>query len=148
MLRDYVAGTIDLLNAEAGLMLAGGEHEVPVEEVFVEGGKILTRAGFLRAATAADPGEAWRSLAPGFQGTALAEAFDSAKPPPGGLEPVVLAALIKAWHRQARLAPVGIAPVIEYLLRLRAQVLQVRALVWSTALGMPFAARKNQLLAT
>jgi vacuolar-type H+-ATPase subunit C/Vma6 len=145
ILAEYVAETIDLLNAEAGLMLAGGEPEIPAEEAFLEGGRVLTRDVFARAAGAAGPRDAWKVIGAAFRGTPLGTVFAAAALPPG-FEAAVLSARIKHWHRRARSAPVGPAPVIEYLLRMRGQVLQLRALVWATAMGMPEAGRLQQLL--
>lgn len=145
LLKDYVTETIDLLNAEAALLLAGGGQEIPLEDAYLDGGRALTRQAFHSVASAAGPRDAWHALRPAFQETPLAAGF---APPefPASFEAEVLAVRIRLWHRKARVAPVGAAPVIEYLLRLRAQVLQLRTLVWGAALGMPPLTRKQLLL--
>lgn len=145
LLVEYVTETIDLLNAEAALMLASGDQEIPLEEAYLEGGRVLTRDIFRRTAAAASPREAWQVLQPVFRKSTLAAGFAAAELP-GSFEAGVLAARVAFWHRKARVAPVGAAPVIEYLLRLRAQVLQLRTLVWGAALGMPPSTRKQLLL--
>jgi vacuolar-type H+-ATPase subunit C/Vma6 len=145
LLAEYVAETIDLLNAETALMLAGAESEIPAEEGFLEGGTTLTREAFGQAAAAPGPREAWQVFRRAFRGTSVNEGFRPVAPPPS-FEAALLAVRIRAWHRRARSVPVGAAPVIEYLLRVRAQVLQLRAIVWATALGMPESGRRQQLL--
>lgn len=146
-LQDYVAETMDVLNAEAALMLAGGSQEILPEDAYLNGSRILTRDTFRQAAASAGVHDAWRVLGASFRGTPLEDGFRGAEPPPS-LEAEILGARITAWRRKARLMPVGPAPVIEYLLRLRAQVLQLRSLLWATALGMPPAARARQLVGT
>lgn len=148
MLRRFVTETIDLLNAEAALLLAGNAHELPPEEVFVEGGKAINRACFVSAATAHDSTEAGHRLGVAFRGTGYGAVLREAGARPGGLDVAVLPARLRTWHRQARLYPVSAAPVLEYVLRLRAQVQNLRTLIWTTAIGMPAALRQNQLLAT
>jgi hypothetical protein len=60
LVLDYVRDTIDLENATVGLMLAGGEADLPGKRAFVEGGRRLTRAAFLEAIAAGDTAAAGR----------------------------------------------------------------------------------------
>jgi vacuolar-type H+-ATPase subunit C/Vma6 len=144
-LSEYVAETIDLVNAEAALTLAGTDPEIPAEEAFLQGGRFLAREVFARAAAASGPREAWRALGPAFRESSLADEF-SAPEPPRALDAALLASRIRTWHRRARSAPVGAASIIEYLLRMRAQVLQLQAVAWAAALGLPESGRRRQLL--
>jgi vacuolar-type H+-ATPase subunit C/Vma6 len=141
-LRVYVAESIDLLNAEAMLELAAGGHELVPQEVILDGGRGLTRPVL---AAAAGAGSAARDLlASAVRGTDLApmlEAISTA----GELE--LLQARIAAWRRRALADPVGIAPLLEYLLRLRAETVQLHWLIWSAALGMPPRDRARRLIA-
>ena len=143
-LQAYVAEAIDLHNAEAALLLAGTEHELRHEELFLPGGRILTRSAFLAAATAGTTAAARDQLAPAFRGTGFQGLLRRAAA--GDFERAVLETRIRHWHHRALLDPVGPAPVLEYLLRLRAQVLMLRSLIWATALEIPPAVRQTRLL--
>ncbi len=147
-LRAYVAETVDLLNVDAALLLAGGEHELPLEEVFVDGGTALTRAAWLHAASAPGRTEAASVLATALDQTGFEDAVRLAGRDPHRSERLLLQHRLRTWHRRARQDPLGAAPVLEYVLRLRAQLLQLRALVWATALGMPPEWRGDCLLET
>ncbi len=145
-LRAYVAETLDLLNVSAALLLVGGEHELRLDEVFVDGGAALTRAVWLRAASAPGPAEAASLLAAAWRTPGFADAVRLAGRDPHRSEQLLLQSRLRTWHHRARQDPLGAAPVLEYLLRLRAQLLQLRVLVWATALGMPPAQRADCLL--
>ncbi len=136
VLREFVAETIDLLNLEAGLLLAGGGQEIPIDDGFLGGGRVLTREAFGRAAGSADRGVAWRVMGGLFRATALGAVFRASEPPVR-FEGALLRLRIGAWHRKGRLAPQSGAGVIEYLLRLRLQVLAIREVLWGVELGVP-----------
>jgi vacuolar-type H+-ATPase subunit C/Vma6 len=144
VVRDFVAETIDLLNAESALVLAAGGAEVRPEEAFVPGGRSLDRAAFLDAASR-ERAEAAARIAVALRGSGFGRAFRPGSAGPSEAE--LLGIRIRAWHRRARRSPLGPAPVLEYLLRLRAQVLDLRALIWSNALGMPPELRRGLLVA-
>jgi len=80
---------------------------------------------------------AGRVLGAGFAGTRLAAVFGKPGTHPAGLERAVLAALILDLRDSARMAPLSPAPLIGYALRLRAEALDVRWLVWGISLGAP-----------
>jgi uncharacterized protein (DUF1501 family) len=60
---------------------------------------------------------------------------------PSQLERALLADRIEALGREAREDPLGPAPVLRYFLRLRAQVIALRAAIWGAALAAPPAVR-------
>ena len=59
------------------------------------------------------------------------------------LEPELADLRRRAWRRRARTEPLGAAPVVHYLLRLRAEVRLLQRAVWGLALGAPTARRRD-----
>jgi vacuolar-type H+-ATPase subunit C/Vma6 len=145
-LRAYVTEAIDLLNTEAALLLAAGGHELKVDDVFLEGGALLDAPTFRAAASAEGPAAAAARLAPAFAGSGFEEAIRHAGQHPGSFERETLPVRLRRWHRRIRQDPLGGAALLEYGLRLRAQLLQLRDLIWATATGVPPARRLQRLL--
>lgn len=143
VLVNYVRDAIDLENAYTALVLAGDDRELPRADLFLPGGGRLTSAAFERAAAAPDAAAAAKRLAEVFAKPAtsrLAEVFRRIAGDPGGIEDTALRAHIRFLMQEQRRAPLGPAPVLAYALRLRAQVLDLRRLIWGIALGAPVGA--------
>jgi vacuolar-type H+-ATPase subunit C/Vma6 len=136
-LRAYAAQVVDLENAWSALLARRFGFDVPASEVFIEGGRALDRDGFLRAAAADDLLERRRLVAEAFAGTALAAPFDELATPQTRLEAAVLRARIDEQRRAGRLDPLGPGPLLEFALRVRAQVLDVQVVAWGVALEAP-----------
>jgi hypothetical protein len=98
------------------------------------------------AAAAGDGGLAGRRLAAAFAGTPLAVPFERHGGDPARLEDAVLRARIGELVRAARAAPLGPAPLLAYALRLRAQTIDLRRLVWGVALASPRGALAQELV--
>jgi len=144
-LRAFVAETIDLQNAFAAIELANhgeGKEARAARAYFVEGGARLDWPHF-QAAASAEPADAARRIAACFARTDLADAFSRE---PAALNDAVLAARIEEQVRAARLDPLGPAPILSYVLRLRAEAADVRRLVAGIALGMPVPMLVSQLV--
>ena len=135
-LRDYVASAIDRDNCRAALILAAGGGDEPAAQAFLPGGR-LTAEAFEAAVATGDPVAAARMLGttPGLRDLApillrhatASAALDAA------LEEHVLATL----QRAARLEPLGPAPVLLFLRRLRRQAAALGRIVWGVELGVP-----------
>lgn len=136
VLARYVQRVIDIENGYTVLALST-EKNPRLGEHWLPGGRALTMDHAERAAKAGERTAAGRLLAVAFQGSRLADAFADPEGGPAGLELSVLAALIAELRALARTAPLSPAPLLSYALRLRAEVLDVRRLVWGISLGAP-----------
>jgi len=142
----YVQELIDTENAFAAIAWSE-EKEGRATEHWLPGGRRVSREVFERAVAAGSAKDAGVVLAAAFAGTLLAGAFaGAAQEGPDTLELLVLRAVITGLRREARQAPLSPAPLLAYLLRLRAEVLDVRWLVWGRALGAPRTALADGLV--
>jgi len=144
-LRRYVEQSIDLDNARTALLLAASDTELPADDFFLSGGRHLSRAAFRDAAKAGSALAASQQLAGplaahGVGGLLLQHAGDIAR-----LDEALLRARMSALRLEARLDPLGAAPVLAYVLRLRAQVVALRRCLWGIELGIPPARRAAAL---
>lgn len=133
-LTTLVRETIDLENASTALQLAGQKASTGPEKLFIPGGKRLDRATFL-AAAASDSAAATDKLAHVFHGTPLASVF--AVPLRTSFEDAALAAELRWTSDAARQHPLGAAPLIQFLTRVRAELRDLRFIIWRVALGAP-----------
>jgi vacuolar-type H+-ATPase subunit C/Vma6 len=136
-LLEFVRETIDLENACTALVLAGGEPEAPPQPAFVDGGRRLAPAAFCDAAAAPDPGEAARRLAEAFRPAPVAGVFARAASVSSAIEEALLRHRIAAQAAAARLDPAGAASVLSFVLRLRAEVLDLQRVIWGVMLRAP-----------
>ncbi len=135
----HVQRVIDLENAYAALVLTA-EKDPRVEDYWLPGGRTVPLALFARAIATRDPLQAGHLLARGFAGSRIEAVFADLEESPGGLERAVLAAWIADLSDMARTAPLSVAPLLAYALRLRAEALDIRWLAWGISLGAPPAA--------
>ena len=133
----YVRETIDLDNACAALVLATHEGELRPSDAFVSGGARLTLAGFLDALGAREVGEAGRRLAAVFRPAALAAVFERAVSERATVEGALLRHRIAALAAAARRDPAGVASVLWFALRQRAEVIDLRRIIWAASLAAP-----------
>jgi len=136
-LRRFVEDAIDVENSLAGLALVTNREAVASGELFVPGGRRITPEVFGEVATSPDPRTAARRLLRRWQ---PARASGGAQP--RSIERLLLGLRIRSMSRQALLRPSGPSPVLEWALRLRAQSMDLGAIVWSRALG----ASREQIL--
>lgn len=134
----YVERVIDLGNAWAALL---AEPPGPVSgtspDPFVEGGVRIDAREFARIAAVPELRERRRLLAERFVGTPLEGTFDPDAGPLAAEERASLAALAAEQLGAKRRDPTGPAPILLYALRLRADVIELRRLLWAHALGGP-----------
>lgn len=137
-LRHYARLRIDGENAVTAVTIAGGSLGHAAGELFVEGGRWLDRALFVRAAEGTLPAQAIEELAEGLAATPIARQL----PAPSQwwtIDDTVLRGLCRYYRARARAHPISIADVILYVLRLRAEVRDLSRLIWGATLGAPSA---------
>ncbi len=141
--RDFVRESIDLDNLRTALILAGRGDEIDPAHLFIPGGVVLTAERFASIARTPDAAAGYRLAASAWAGTALAAPVDRGHIAPLALEPELEDLRRRAWRRRARGEPLGAAPVVYYLLRLRTEVRLLQRVVWGLALGAPPARRRD-----
>lgn len=141
-LRHYVERTVDLVNAWAARLLAEQRSDAEAEALFVEGGPMV-RMDDLQFASESGSVESLRErLEPRVAGTPLAVALA-----PGTRAPdeAALMALIAEYRRLSREEPLGLAPVLLYVMRLRAEHRALQRILWQLSLGVPAEQRLREL---
>jgi vacuolar-type H+-ATPase subunit C/Vma6 len=134
----YVRELIDLENALAVMVLVEQGEDVTPKDAFIHGGLRLAIEEFEQAASTRSPLLAASRLARAFRPmVAAAFARRGRGGEPGRLERDILQARIAALRAEVRTDPLGPEPFLLYALRLRAQVLDLRRIVWGVALGAP-----------
>lgn len=133
----YVRDVIDLENGRTALVLASQGTDVVPKDVFLAGGRRVSIEAFELAVASGDPARAGERLSEAFAGTPPAEPFRRQSQDPVALERALLRAQIVNLWRTSRLYPLGPAPLLGFLLRLRAEVLDLRQIIWGVALGAP-----------
>jgi vacuolar-type H+-ATPase subunit C/Vma6 len=136
LLSRYVRQLIDIQNAYAALALSREKSDSALGDQWLPGGVGIPRALFDQAIATRNEAEAAALLMGGFRG-GLAKAIARPEANPAGLERAVLEALIAELRQTAWIHPLSPAPLLGYALRLRAEVLDVRWLIWGVSLGAP-----------
>ncbi len=138
-LVEYVGQVIDVMNAWSVLLHFVERDPSIAELTFVEGGHWLTRTVFERLMSLATRQDVERELAWELRNSALAPAFREGVEDLADLEGAALRAQIEWQNRARRIDPSGAAPVIGFAIELRAQVLNLRRIIWGVALRAPSA---------
>jgi vacuolar-type H+-ATPase subunit C/Vma6 len=141
-LRHYVERQVDLVNACAARLVAEQRSDAEPEALFVPGGTVVTMDDLRFAAAAANVEAIRDRLRPRVRGTPLAVAVA-----PGTRAPddAALTALIAEYRTLARREPLGLAPVLLYVMRLRSEHRALQRMLWQLSLGVPTAARLRDL---
>ena len=145
LLREYVGDLIDAENYRTALLLArstGGETPGPA---FIGGGRRLSQERFERAASAGDSISASRILGDALGGGEVAALLLRHADAPAALEAALEKHETDRLVRAARLDPLGPAPLLLYLRRLRAQTVALSELVWD--LDLTAARRRGRAVA-
>ncbi|HEY7028178.1 MAG TPA: V-type ATPase subunit [Gemmatimonadales bacterium] len=143
-LRDWVEEAIDLENLRGALVLASGEQEVSIAAAFLPGGRRISLEQFSAAAHSGDPQRAVPLLAPCFEDS-TAQLIRRHATRHSALDNAILAHRLDRLRDRARRDPLGPAPLLWYLLRLRAQAVRLRFLIWSKAISLPAPLRRERL---
>ena len=133
-MQEYVELQLDAENLASALAVITHTVERESHGLFLEGGKLLSREDYERLCTAA-PSEARAHLERLVAATPMAPlaAADRHR----DVEADILAALIKRLRRVIRIEPLSLAVVLDYVLRLRAEVHDLARIIWGIALDVP-----------
>ncbi|MFZ1863451.1 MAG: V-type ATPase subunit [Polyangiales bacterium] len=145
-LVEYVQQVIDVMNAWSALLHFPERDPAMAELVFVEGGHWLSREAFqalfeLEGQAAVQGRLGWE-----LRASPLSEAFAAELQSVTELDAAVLRAQIAWQHRCMRLDPSSAAPIIAFALELRAEVLNLRRILWGIALRAPAALIQAELV--
>lgn len=138
-LVEYVEQVIDLMNAWSALLHFVERDPRIVELTFVEGGHWLTRTVFKKLMGLETLRDVQKQLAWELRKSALAPAFRRDVDDLAELESAALRAQIDWQNRSLRIDPSSAAPVIGFAIELRAEVLNLRRIIWGVALRAPSA---------
>jgi vacuolar-type H+-ATPase subunit C/Vma6 len=138
-LKRYLSRAIDLENAWAALL--SGEQAALAEpgSAFLPGGRGLKHDLFAEVLAESDPNRRRSLLARAFRRTRIEGVFLDRGLAIHELERAVLTALIAEERDARRLDPLGPAPLLETLLRIRAEAVDLRRIAWGVDLGAPAA---------
>lgn len=128
----YVSDIVDIENAMVALQFAGQQHGIAPQALFLPGGRSLPRTVFLSTATSGGVAEARALLEQAFASTPFARVFALGV---RSMEDAVLSVRLRAALRDAIRFPLGAAPVIAFVLRVRAEVRDLCLIIWRLAAG-------------
>lgn len=132
-LRTYVQGVLDVENCWTARLLPAATVAEEHGELFVEGGHELSRTDW-SAAVAAPTDAARAAILARVAGSPWLAAAAAGTP---RREDAVLHATVAHQHRLGRQDPLGTAPVIEFVLRLREQACALQRIIWGVSLRVP-----------
>ena len=135
--RRFVTEAIDMENVVSALLLAPGSADVEVEEAFLPGGTHVPREVFLAACRGGSTAESAGALAGSLKSTPFAEPLRGHAGEPAKVERALFRARLREWMREAQRNPLSPAPFLAYMLRLRAQVMDLQNILWGMAVGAP-----------
>ena len=133
-MQEYVELQIDAENIASALAVIMHTVERESHGLFFEGGTLLSREEY-DYLCAAEPREARLRLERLLAATPLAPLAGTDRH--HDVEADILAALIKRLHRVIRMEPLSLAVVLDYVLRLRAEVHDLARIIWGIALAVP-----------
>jgi vacuolar-type H+-ATPase subunit C/Vma6 len=132
-MRWYIRLQIDAENVMSAFATAARAVERQSHDLFVEGGSI-SRSDYERLCTS-EPAEARVHIQRIVAATPLAPL--AALERKHDIESDLLAATITALKRTIRVAPLSLGVVLDYVLRLRAEVHDLARIVWGVSLDVP-----------
>lgn len=138
-LVEYVEQLVDVMNAWSALLHFVERDPAIVDMTFVEGGRWLSRDVFHKLMSLETRSQVEKRLTWELRKSPLASAFRNEIENLAALESAILRAQIDWQNRAVRLDPSGAAPVIGFAIELRAQVLNLRRIIWGVALRAPAA---------
>lgn len=147
-LVEYARQIVDLMNAWSALLHFPERDEAIVELSFVDGGRWIDQEAFGELLTCQTFEEAQRRLARRLRESPLASAFSRDPQDIASLETAVLQAQIDHQSVAARVNPESAAPLLIFTLQLRAEVLNLRRIIWGVALRAPAALIQTDMVAT
>jgi vacuolar-type H+-ATPase subunit C/Vma6 len=143
--RDFVAMSIDAGNVQNAIAIAGEARDTSAADLFVYGGRWLSRDAFA-GATGRTQDQVLTAFAAALADSPLASMLPVVSSDIGSLDRTFLAVTLDRVTRIARLDPLRYAPLLRVLLLFEAQSRDVRTLAWGAALGTPPMLRRQQLV--
>ncbi len=137
VLRRYVRELVDEENASTLLLAAPDAAPDVIAREFLDGGARITREAFLRLRAERDRERCVESLRGLARGTPLGTALSATPVDLPTLTARAAAARVGWLRGVARHDPLGPAPVLAVLERIRAEARVLRGLAWGIALGAP-----------
>lgn len=144
----YAQQVVDVMNAWSALLHFPERDSAIVDLTFVEGGALIDRDVFAELLSLEGLGEVREHLGRVFRSSMLAQAFRHEDDELATLEVALLRAQIAEQNRTARTHPEGTAPFISFALGLRAEVLDLRRIIWGVSLEVPPAMLETDMVAT
>jgi len=142
-MRLFVERSIDLENLWTALILADQHSDVDPASVFVEGGALLRLDDLAAAEQATSRVDIAERLHERVAHTALAPALATGS---RAIDDTALGALIREFRDFSRREPLGLAPVVLFVLRQRAELHALMRIAWSIALQVPAALIERALV--
>jgi vacuolar-type H+-ATPase subunit C/Vma6 len=136
-LVDYVEQIVDLMNIWSALLHFTERHPTIADVAFVEGGRWLPRDLFETLMTLGTRRQVEARLGWELRKSGLAGMFRDEIEDVADLEALALRAQIDWLKRTMRVDPSGPASVIGFAMELRAEVRNLRGIVWGIALQAP-----------
>jgi vacuolar-type H+-ATPase subunit C/Vma6 len=138
-LLDYARQVVDVMNVWSALLHFPESDAAIVDLTFIEGGRLVDRGVFAELLALETFDDVRKRLTQVLGESALAHAFDGEPGDVASLETAVLRAQLAEQSRAARIDPQGPAPLISFALALRAEVLNLRRIIWGISLEAPAA---------
>ena len=136
-LRGYVRQAIDVENTLAALGLVERTADLTPKDSFVAGGERISIVAFEEAVQTGSAAGVATRLARAFGASPLAGPLSQRANEAAGLEAALLRARLTEQRRAARTDPLGPAPLLAFVLGLRAETADLRSIIWGLALGAP-----------
>lgn len=136
-LLEYVREVIDVENVLAALVLAERPADVTPKDAFLKGGRLVGIGPFEEAVATGSAAGAAARLARAFGSAPLAGPLARSSGDGGVAETALLRARLAEQRRAARHDPLGPAPLLAFVLGLRAETADLRRLIWGLSLGAP-----------
>jgi vacuolar-type H+-ATPase subunit C/Vma6 len=146
-LMEYTQQVVDVMNAWSALLHFVERDPAIVDIAFIEGGRWLNRDDFQKILSSDSRAELQRALARTFRPSPIASAFIGETETVTSLEAEVLRAQIEWQNRVALTDPGSSAPLIGFALELRAELLNLRRIIWGVALSAPAALVEAEMVA-
>jgi vacuolar-type H+-ATPase subunit C/Vma6 len=138
-LVEYVEQVVDVMNTWSALLHFVERDPAIVDMTFVEGGRWISRDVFHKLMTLETRPQVEKRLAWELRKSALGNAFQGEIEDLAQLEGSMLRAQIDWQNRAVRVDPSGAAPIIGFAIELRAEVVNLRRIIWGVALEAPAA---------
>jgi vacuolar-type H+-ATPase subunit C/Vma6 len=120
---------IDFENVRSALLLTDSSELRPAD-CWIPGGQALSRAHFISSTGRQNPQDRIEYLIKVLAPTPLAAILQREGPDVAALDRAVLSWRRSEAHRLARLDPLGPMPTLQYVLSVRAELVQLQRLIW------------------